>query len=244
MDLDTVIVECLIVGAAWSLGDGYRIRRRQVIRLEDRATKLEHEREALAEKAVAEERRVIARELHDVVAHNVSVIVAQSGAAQRVYRSHPDEAFATLGAIERAGRAALVEMRRLMGFLRMDEDDSPTHSPQPGSATSPPWWSRYEGPDCRSRSPSRGLPRTPPAGLDLSAYRIVQEALTNAIKHAGPASAWVTVRYERTTVLLTVEDDGSGTPERGTETRLRYGHLGMQERVALFGGWLRTGPIP
>jgi signal transduction histidine kinase len=244
VDPDTVIVECLIVGAAWSLGDGFRIRRRQVVQLEDRATQLERQQEALAERAVAEERRVIARELHDVVAHNVSVIVAQSGAAQRISRTHPDEAFATLGAIERTGRAALVEMRRLTGFLRTVDDGS-THTPQPGLSDLSALVERVRDAGLPVILEVKGSVRILPAGLDLSAYRIVQEALTNALKHAGPARATVTVLYEATQVLLTIQDDGAGAHQgRRSESRVRYGHLGMRERVALFGGWLGTEAIP
>ncbi len=244
VELDTVIFECLIVGAAWSLGDGLRMRRGQVLRLRDRAAQLEHDREVLAERAVAQERRVIARELHDVVAHNVSVIVAQSGAAQRIHGSHPEEALHALEAIERTGRGALVEMRRLTGFLRTADDHSESHTPQPGLGDVPDLVQRVRGAGLPVTLTVEGSVRTPPAGLDLSAFRIVQEALTNILKHAGPASSTVTIRYEERRILLTIDDDGVGTQRRPNDNRLRFGHLGMQERVALFGGWLRTGSSP
>ena len=239
---DTVIVECLIVGAAWFIGDGYRIRRGQYVQLEERATRLEHASEEIARHAVAEERRVIARELHDVVAHNVSVIVAEAGAAQRISSLHPDEAIATLGPIERTGREALVEMRRLMGFLRTDTERQSGRSPQPGLQDLDILTdqARRAGLPCSLRI--EGDPRPISPGLDLSAFRIVQEALTNTLKHAGPAHVDVTVSYEPDRLVLHVDDDGVGSADHATDpTRPRYGHLGMRERVALFGGELCVG---
>ena len=238
---DTIIAECLIVSAAWSLGDGLRIRRGQVVQLENRAQRLEREREAWVRQAVAQERRVIARELHDVVAHNVSVIVAQSGAAQRIFEKQPEEARATLSAVEHAGRSALVEMRRLMGLLRTETDTTGMRSPQPGLANLESLATQVREAGLPATITVEGVPRQLPAGLDLSAFRIVQEALTNALKHAGPASASVVVRYEDTHLRLTIEDDGTGTDRRGPASQPRYGHLGMRERVALFGGDLRVG---
>ena len=132
LEPDALIATCLIVGSAWFIGDAHRVRRGEFVQLEDRATRLERERGELAREAAAAERRVIARELHDVVAHNVSVIVAQASAAQRVSSTHPQEAIATLGGIERAGREALVEMRRLMGLLRTERRRSGGRTPQPG----------------------------------------------------------------------------------------------------------------
>jgi signal transduction histidine kinase len=238
---DTIIAEALIIGAAWSLGDGLRLRRSRVVQLEDRASRLEREREEWARQAVAEERRVIARELHDVVAHNVSVIVAQSAAAQRIVDEHPTEAATTLGTIEEAGRTALVEMRRLTGLLRTETDRSGGRSPQPGLHDLEALAGHVREAGLPVDVRIEGTPRPLPVGLDLSAFRIVQEALTNALKHAGPARASVVVRYEEDRLRLTIEDDGVG---RGRETRAsrpRYGHLGMRERVALFGGTLAVG---
>jgi signal transduction histidine kinase len=241
---DTVIVECLIVGAAWFIGDGYRIRRGQFVQLEERARRLEQAGEEIARHAVAEERRVIARELHDVVAHNVSVIVAEAGAAQRISDSHPREALATLAPIERTGREALVEMRRLMGFLRT-ASEHPSRSPQPGLQELEALVEQARHAGLPITLTIQGVPRPVSPGLDLSAFRIVQEALTNALKHAGPANVDVIVRYESDRLVLIVDDDGIGPSSARTDpTRPRYGHLGMRERVALFGGKLQVGARP
>jgi signal transduction histidine kinase len=241
---DTFVAGTLVVVAAWSMGDTTRIRRGQVVRLEDRAIRLEREGEAAAAKAVAAERRVIARELHDVVAHNVSVIVAQSGAAQRIGLTHPADALASLGAIERTGRATLVEMRRLMALLRTDTGDAGTNTPQPGVDELPSLVDRVRDAGMVVTLRVEGPQRPLPAGLGLSAFRIVQEALTNVLKHAAGARAWVTVRYEPTALLLSIEDDGVTSDRHEEGSRVRYGHLGMRERVALFGGWLRTEEGP
>jgi signal transduction histidine kinase len=242
VEFDTIIAECLIVGAVWFIGDGLRTQRGQVVQLEDRATRLEREQEELAQRAVAQERRVIARELHDVVAHNVSVIVAQAGAAQRIAETQPEEAFAALAAIEHMGRAALVEMRRLMGFLRTETDRALRRSPQPGLGNLDVLVAHVQEAGLPVTLRIEGTPRPLPAGLDLSAFRIVQEALTNVLKHAGAAQATVVVRYEESRLQLTIDDDGLG-PD-GSDTgppHPRYGHLGMRERVGLFGGELRMG---
>jgi signal transduction histidine kinase len=245
VELDTIIAEYLIVGAVWFIGDGVRAQRGQVVQLEDRATRLEREQDELAQRAVSQERRVIARELHDVVAHNVSVIVAQAGAAQRIVDTQPAEASAALGAIEHTGRAALVEMRRLMGFLRTEIDRAVTRSPQPGLGDLDVLVTHVQEAGLPVTLRIEGTPRPLPAGLDLSAFRIVQEALTNVLKHAGPARASVVVRYEESRLWLTIDDDGFGPNGwRAGRSQPRYGHLGMRERVALFGGELRLGARP
>lgn len=244
-ELDGIIAGCLIVGAVWFIGAGLHVQRGQVVQLEDRATRLEREREELTQRAVSQERRVIARELHDVVAHNVSVMVAQAGAAQRIADTQPQEALATLGAIEHAGRAALVEMRRLMGFLRTEIDRDVTHSPQPAMDNLETLLAQVRGAGIPVTLRIEGTPRPLPAGLDLSAFRIVQEALTNVIKHAGPARADVVVHYGESRLLLTIDDNGLGPETRHVRPpQPRYGQLGMRERVALFGGELRVGARP
>jgi signal transduction histidine kinase len=241
---DTVVVECFIVAAAWFIGDGYRIRRGQYRQLEERAARLERAGEEIARHAVLEERRVIARELHDVVAHNVSVIVAEAGAAQRISDSHPQEALATLAPIERTGREALVEMRRLMGFLRT-ESELPSRSPQPGLQDLHTLIDQARRAGLSATLRIEGQPRPVSPGLDLSAHRIVQEGLTNALKHAGPSEVNVVVRYESDRIVLIVDDDGIGpSAKRADPMRPRYGHLGMRERVALFGGRLQVGARP
>jgi signal transduction histidine kinase len=249
---DAVLAESLFVGAAWFLGDGLRIRRGQVLMLEDRASRLEGEREERAERAVTEERRVIARELHDVVAHNVSVIVAQAGAAQRISGSQPREALAALGSIEHAGREALVEMRRLMGLLRPDAERVTKRAPQPGLDELDALVGQVGEAGVPVLLTIEGEPRALPVGLDLSAYRIVQEALTNVLKHSHPSRVDVVVRYRPASLELTITDDGASPHEQAQRiegvdddraSRIRYGHLGMHERVALFGGELSAGPV-
>jgi signal transduction histidine kinase len=238
---DTIAANYLIVGAAWFLGEGVRLRRRHVVRLEDRATRLEREREEQAQLAVAQERRVIARELHDVVAHNVSVIVAQAGAAQGIFNTHPQEALAALGAIEHSGREALVEMRLLMGFLRTEDDHSVPLSPQPGLRNLDALITQVRDAGVPVTLRVEGYPRPLPAALDLSAFRIIQEALTNVLKHASPARAEVLVRYGESCLELSVENDGVAKDVEIKGQARSYGQLGMQERVALFGGELRLG---
>jgi signal transduction histidine kinase len=245
IEIDTIFAECLIVGAVWFIGDGLRVKRSQVISLEDRATRLEHEQEEAAQKAVAEERRVIARELHDMVAHNVSVIVAQSAAAQRVYDTRPDEGRLALRSIEDAGREALVEMRRLLGLLRTDHDRPDVRDPQQGLGDMEMLLSQVREAGLPVELTIEGVSRPLPAGLDLSAFRIVQEALTNVLKHAGSAHAAVVIRYEASRLYLRITDDGRGYDVEDRDLwRARYGHLGMRERVGLFGGELRVGPMP
>ena len=245
LEPEALIATCLIVGAAWFIGDAYRIRRSEFVQLEDRATRLEREREELTRQAVVAERRVIARELHDVVAHNVSVIVAQAGAADRISATQPSEALATLGVIERIGREALVEMRRLMGFLRTEPARIGAASPQPGLDDLDALVSQVRAAGLPATLRIEGDQRPLPAGLGLSAFRIVQEAITNVLKHAGPASVEVIVRYHRSRLELEIDDDGAGVHEQQTDSlRPRYGHLGMQERVAMFGGTLSVGVRP
>lgn len=243
LELDAIFAEGLVVGAVWFIGDGLRTQRSQVSTLEDRATRFEREREEAAREAVAEERRVIARELHDMVAHNVSVIVAQSAAAQRVLDNDPEAGRFALRSIEDAGREALVEMRRLLGLLRTDHDRPDVRNPQQGMDDIGTLLSQVREAGIDVSLTVEGTPRPLPAGLDLSAFRIVQEALTNVVKHAGAASAAVGIRYDRSALHLTICDDGSGPRDvEGDPLRARYGHLGMRERVGLFGGRLRVGP--
>ena len=242
VEFDTIFAEGLVVGAVWFIGDGLRSKRTQVSDLEDRATRLEREREVAAQQAVAEERRVIARELHDMVAHNVSVIVAQSAAAQRVFDGDPEEGRVALRSIEDSGREALVEMRRMLGLLRTDDDRPDVRDPQQGLGDIETLLSQVREAGLPVELTVEGTPRTLPAGLDLSAFRIVQEGLTNVLKHAGPASASVLIRYGASDAGSAITDNGGGfDADDGDPQRSRYGHLGMRERVGLFRGQLRVG---
>jgi signal transduction histidine kinase len=207
-----------------------------------RAELLEREHELRANEAVAEERARIARELHDLVAHNVSVMVVQAGAERHALGPEQDSTRDTLASIEQAGRQALVEARRLLGMLR-SKDAGEELEPQPS----------VDHIDVLVEQIERaGLPvtldvegeRTPlPAGVDLCAYRIVQEGLTNALKHAGPAHAEVVLRYAPRALDVEVRDDGRGLAQRNGDGA-GHGLIGMRERVGLYGGSLKTGPRP
>lgn len=239
---DEVVATLLLVASTWFIGDSARLRRGEFVQLEDRAARLEREREALTREAVDAERKVIARELHDVIAHDVIVIVTQAAAAQRIAQQHPNEAIAGFGAIERAGREAFLEMRRLMELLRPEGSTAGDLAPQPGLRHLSDLIALVRGAGLPIVLQVDGVPRQLSPGLDLSAYRIVQEAITNVMKHAGHANVSVVVRYLPSTLELTIDDDGPGSTRRPTGPHPGYGHLGMRERVALFGGSLAVGP--
>jgi signal transduction histidine kinase len=199
---------------------------------------LEEQRELQAQAAVAVERGRIARELHDVIAHNVSMIVVQAGAAARVLEGEQPNVRGALEAIETTGRETVDEMRRLLGVLRRAEDDQAL-APQPGLAALDTLVEQVREAGLPVDLKVEGTPTQLPPGLDLSAYRIAQEALTNALKHAGPAHAALTVTYARETVELEIRDDGAGS---GSGGGTGHGLVGMRERVALWGGKLHVGP--
>ncbi|MGZ4359050.1 MAG: sensor histidine kinase [Gaiellaceae bacterium] len=222
---------------AWLVGRDLRRRRRELKLLRERAAGLEREREERARTAVTEERGRIARELHDVIAHGVSVMVVQAQAGPRLL-GDPDQARAVFRSIEASGREALHELRRLLGILRTG-DEQMAIGPQPGlgSLDSLVDQVREAGLPVELRIEGEEVPL--PAGIDLSAYRIVQEALTNTIKHAGQAKAEVVVRYGTSDLELEVVDNGSGAP--ASVNGSGHGLIGMRERVALYGGVLETG---
>lgn len=232
-----IIPTLLFLGAAWLMGWTLHRRRVQAVRLEDRAAQLEIEREEKARAAVAEERARISRELHDVVAHSVSVTVVQAQAAQRLLEGEQREARQVLESIETTGRQALVEMRRLLGVLRRTDADL-SLAPQPGLDDLDDLIGQVREAGLPVELHIEGEPEPLQPGVDLSAYRIVQEALTNTLKHAGPASARVTVRYRNDEVELEVADDGPGTGKGGGSGQ---GLIGMRERVAIYGGVFENG---
>jgi signal transduction histidine kinase len=197
----------------------------------------ERERDLAAREAVVEERARIARELHDAIAHNVSMIVVQAGAERRVLDGQADSTREVLQTIEQIGRAALTEMRRLVGMLRTDDGDP--LAPQPSLADLPRLAAQVSEAGLPVELAVEGERRELPVGIELSAYRIVQEALTNALKHAGDAHAAVRVRYGADQLELEVVDDGAGAP--ATVTGGGHGLAGMRERVALYGGRLDAG---
>ena len=210
-------------------------RRAYIASLQDRAGQLEREQQLLTEHAVAAERVRIARELHDVVAHGVSLMVVQAqalGALDGAERDATGERIATLG------REALTEMHRMLGVLRPQSDEAPELTPAPGIRDVPGLIERARGAGLQVELAVEGSPRALPVGVDLSAYRIVQEALTNVVKHARARRTDVRVRYALDALELSVVDDGDGN---GTGEAPGHGLVGMRERVALFGGTLETG---
>jgi signal transduction histidine kinase len=199
--------------------------------VEERSAALDREREANTRVAAAEERARIARELHDVLSHSVSVMVVQAGAERMALGSDRSATGETLEAIERTGRQALTEMRRLLGMLRVDEP--PAHEPQPTLAELDGLLSQVREAGLPVKLQVEGEPSNLPPGIAVSAYRIVQEALTNVLKHAGPAQARVIVRYASGELELEITDDGRGPGKPGDPG---HGLVGMRERVALYGG--------
>ena len=236
----------LIIGAAWLLGYFVGDRHVYAARLEERTAELEQAREELARRAVAEERLRLARELHDVVAHSMSVIAVQSGVGAHVAESRPEEVGKALAAIEATSRATLEELRRLLGVLRQDSESQASLAPVPGLADLDSLLGEVAKAGLAVRLRVEGTPSPLPAGVDLSAYRIVQEALTNVVKHAGPAQAQVTIGYRDQDVTVEVTDDGRGAAAPAGDGRGGTGHglVGMRERVAAFGGDLQVGPRP
>jgi signal transduction histidine kinase len=236
----------LVVAAAWLLGRFVADRRAYAAELGARTAELERAREELAHRAVAEERLRVARELHDVVAHSMSVIAVQSGVGAHVAKAQPEEARKALAAIEATSRAALEELRRLLGVLRQDGEPRGSLAPAPGLADLDGLLGEVAEAGLAVTLRVQGERPQVPLGVDLSAYRILQEALTNAVKHAGPARAEVTVCYGDREVTVEVADDGRGAAAAAGDGRAGAGHglVGMRERVALFGGDLEVGPRP
>ena len=220
-----------LVGGPFLAGLAIRIRR-------ERERLLVRERDERARTAVAEERARIARELHDVVAHAVSVIVVQARGGRRMLAADPEEARAAFDTIEETGHQALTEMRRLLGLLRAD-DESLALAPQPSLAQLDRLVLQVRDAGLPVEVEVVGEPRELPPGVDVSAYRIVQEALTNALRHAGPARAHVRVRYAEDGVELEITDDGAGGANGSGGG---HGLVGIRERVAVYGGELRAGP--
>jgi signal transduction histidine kinase len=218
------------------------VRDRQLLAetLAARAQLLEREHELRANEAVAEERARIARELHDLVAHNVSVMVVQAGAERHALPEDQASTRETLTSIEQAGRQALAEARRLLGMLRRNGEREEL-APQPRIDEVDFLVEQIERAGLPVRLAVDGERVALPAGVDLCAYRIIQEALTNALKHAGPATAEVLLRYTPQGLDVEVRDDGHGVAEANRDGA-GHGLIGMRERVALYGGELEAGP--
>jgi signal transduction histidine kinase len=222
---------------AWLAGFALRQRGVQVDEAEARAAAAERERQVAARIAVAEERARIARELHDIVAHSVSVMVLQAGAVRHHLPAAMSQDKDALEGVERTGRAALVEMRRLLGAMRQDGDDLEL-SPQPGLDSLDQLVAEVERAGLPVRVHVDGHAVPLPRAIDLSAYRIIQEGLTNVLKHAQAKQADVTVRYGDADLHIEVRDDGRGT---GWTDGRGHGLLGVRERVKIYGGEMTTG---
>jgi signal transduction histidine kinase len=239
---DVIWPTVFFAGVPWLAGRTLRNQTRLARELAEKAERAAHAREEEERRAIGSERSRLARELHDVLAHNLSVMVVQAGAARRVVERDPDRASEAAVLIQRTGREALAELRHLFGPVRRGEGED---------LTGPPSLARVEQLAARARAAGlrvrlrvEGEPVPLPPGVDLAAYRVVQEALTNTLKHAGSAHATVTVSYEPNEVVVSIEDDGA--PRGGTdglgETGAGHGIVGMRERVALYGGLLQAGP--
>ncbi len=222
---------------------GRTIRNQTVLarELAEKAERAAHAREEDERRAIALERSRIARELHDVLAHNLSVMVVQAGAARRIVDRRPEQAAEVAELIQRTGREALAEIRHLFGTVRRGEGEE---------LSGPPSISRVDELARRARAAGLGVelrtlgdPVPLPPGIDLAAYRIVQEALTNALKHASSAHAAVTIAYEPNEIVISVEDDGEGAREdyELSESGGGHGLVGMRERAALYGGLVQAG---
>ena len=231
-----------LMGIAWFAGLALRERAGEAEAAQERALRAEREREENARRAVFEERVRIARELHDVVAHHVSMMGVQAGAARMVVDRDPAQAKDALAAIEASSRQAVDELHRLLGFLRQ-AGESDDLAPSPGVSQLPSLAAGMSDSDLAVEVGVEGEERPLPPTVDVSAYRIVQEALTNTLKHAGASRADVRLRYRRGELELEIVDDGRGTgaPSAGGSG---LGLIGMRERAALHGGQLTAGPVP
>jgi signal transduction histidine kinase len=208
--------------------------------LAEQTGELQREREANSRRAVLEERVRIARELHDVVAHHVSVMGVQAGAARRVMARQPDKAEEVLSSIEASSRQAVVELHRLLGFLRRADDQPDELSPQPDLAQLEVLVAQAGQGGLAVELSVEGEQRPLPPTLEVSAYRVIQEALTNALKHSGGTTATVRVGYTDTVLEVEIRDDGKG-PAGGLDNVGGHGLMGMRERIGLHGGHLRAG---
>jgi signal transduction histidine kinase len=232
----------LLFLTVWLLAFGLGRKLEQAREAEERAGRIERQREAEARAAVAEERARIARELHDVVGHSVSVMTVQASGVRRLLRPDQEREREALLVVEQAGREALAEMRRLVGVLRRPEE-APALAPQPSLQHLERLVEQAREAGLPVDVQVEGEATELPAGVDLTAYRLVQEALTNTMKHAQATRAEVVVRYRDDAVELQVTDDGRGSSD-GTSESGGHGLVGMRERVTVYGGELEAGPVP
>ena len=232
------VFSSLVFTIAWTIGFMVSRKFHEVEIARERARRAEREREERSRLAVSDERARIARELHDVVGHSVSVMTVQASAARRLLRPHQDKEREALLVVEQTGREALAEMRRLVGVLKRPEE-APALAPQPSLEQIERLVEQTREAGLPVDLRVEGEPVQLPAGLDLTAYRLVQEGLTNTLKHSGASKAEVVVSYGDGQVELTISDDGPGGA--GGESG-GHGLVGMRERVSVYGGELEAGP--
>ncbi|SDC93434.1 Signal transduction histidine kinase [Sanguibacter gelidistatuariae] len=254
--LNAIAVTTVLTGsmflATWAFGLVRRVSRSSITALRDRALRLEIERDQQAQIATAAERSRIAREMHDIVAHSLSVMIAQADGGRYMAAAEPEAATRTLGTIAETGRAALADMRRLLGVLRSEPGDpgAGEHggtlaglAPQPAASDIETLVAQVRASGLRISLVRMGVARTLPPGTGLTLYRICQEALTNILKHAGPdPTVTVVLTWGPRSVQLQVDDDGRGASANGDGAG--QGLLGMRERAAMFGGTVVSGPRP
>lgn len=240
-DYADIVNQFVLLGGGWVVGQNTRYRRRQAELLRERADRLEREQRERERLAILEERGRLAREIHDVIAHSVGVIAVQAGAARAVAEQRPDRAREALGAIEDVSKDTLVELRRALGALRATEGDAELR-PAPGLAALDELAEQIGRTGLRVSIHEEGERRELPSAVDLSAYRVVQEALTNAVKHSGASSAIVTIRFEPEWLEVLVADEGgAGSNSRGDGGGTGHGLIGMRERVSMLGGEFEAG---
>ena len=233
-----LVLPFAVLVPTWLLGDLIRTRRIDTRRRAEAIERSLRERELRLEAAATEERRHVARELHDVVAHAVSVMVIQAGAARQVLRTSPDEAEQSMFAVELVGRDAMAELRRFLGALS-DDDEAAGIAPQPGIAALPSLVDRVREAGLPASLEMDGDARPVPASLDMTVYRIVQEALTNALRYAREAATLVRLSWESDQLRVEILDEGPASAEGEGSGR---GLVGMRERASLVGGRLEAGP--
>jgi signal transduction histidine kinase len=236
------IVIYVVLVAAWAIGGNVRRRHAYLTRVQAREAAIDEEQQERARVAVAEERARIARELHDVISHNVSVMVLQAAAGADVFATHPERSREALGAIEAAGREALAELRRLLSVVDAPGDEGGPLAPPPGLTRLPELVERVRATGLDVSVTVTGDERELPAGIDFSAYRIVQEALTNSLKHGHAATARVDLRFGARMLDVEIVDDGTAAARADARAGGGHGLIGMRERAAVFGGELEAGP--
>jgi signal transduction histidine kinase len=236
--LQEFVLAHLVLVVAWVLGDTVRRRGERIIALEQRAAAVRREQQQLIRQAVTDERVRIAQELHDLAAHALGIIAIQAQAASRTMAQRPEQARSSLNAITTLSDEALNELRRLLGFLRSEGDELEARRPQPTLDDLEPLAESFRQARLPVEIIIEGKRRQLPAALETSAYRVVQEALTNTLKHAGRATALVAIRYGSDTIEIEVTDTGRGPKP---ESQAGQGLTGMRERVTVFGGELAYG---